>query len=401
MTRSGATRPTGRALFNLDFGPVSTRGVRARVDAERKPSIIAMRTKMTTAIVILTLAYPAGSLGRQIQPSQQAGGESAPRKAVSRLSSSVVTLVAKDASGRQEILEYGFFVDPWTIVTGYPPFREAVDKGARVTVIGANAIAYPGNLLSVDEDRRLAFIDVEVRGPLSLPLGKPGKIKTGDKIYLPFVKIAAGLPSPEAGDFIEMTTPVPQGYAGLPALDQSGKVVGVVVDQRFKSTPASGVIPVKELAGKLDAYFGVGNDPNKKPAKETSGAEPGSNRTAEGPTAEREAGGQIAFQPAEATRPTSEVALGRVDPEVRPKVLKSVRAYYTPAARAARVSGTVAVSVLIDERGEITETKFVSGHELLKLSALRAARQWLFAPALRNGVPVKVRYPIEFSFPLF
>jgi TonB family protein len=276
-----------------------------------------------------------------------------------------------------------------------------VDKGARVTVIGANAIAYPGNLLSVDEDRRLAFIDVEVRGPLSLPLGKPGKIKTGDKIYLPAVKIAAGSPPPEAGDFIEMTTPVPQGYTGLPALDQSGKVVGVVVDQRFKSTPDSGVIPVKELAGKLDAYFGVGNDPNKKPANKPSGAEPGSNRTAEGPTAEREAGGQIAFQPAEATRPTSEVALDLVDPNVRPKILKSVRGYYTPAARAARVSGVVTVSVLIDEQGEITETKVVSGHELLKLSALRAARQYLFAPALRDGVPVKVRISLPFSFSIY
>src|SRR5262249_43156038 len=178
-------------------------------------------------------------------------------------------------------------------------------------------------------------------------------------------------------------------------------VVGVVVDQRFKSTPASGVIPVKELAGKLDAYFGVGNDPNKKPANKPSGAEPGSNRTAQGPTAEREAGGQIAFQPAEATRPTSEVALGRVDPEVRPKVLKEVRGSYTPAARAARVSGTVTVSVLIDERGEISETKVVSGHELLKLPALRAARQWLFAPALRDGVPVKVRIPLGFSFSLY
>lgn len=242
---------------------------------------------------------------------------------------------------------------------------------------------------------------MEIRAPLSLPLGKPGKIKTGDKIFLPAVKIAAGSPSPGAGDFIEMTTPVPPGYAGLPALDQSGNVVGVVVDQRFKSTPASGVIPVKELTGKLDVYFSGGNDPDKKPAKKPSGAEPGSNRTAEGPAAEREAGGQVAFQPAEATRTTSEVALDRVDPNVRPRVLKSVKASYTPAARAARVSGIVVVSVLIDERGEISEAKAVSGHELLILPALRAARQCLFAPALRYGVPVKVRMPLEFSFYLY
>jgi TonB family protein len=360
-----------------------------------------MRTKMTTAIVILTLACPAGSWGRQIQPSQQAGAARTPGEAVSQLSSSVVTLVAKDASGRQEILEYGFFVDPWTIVTGYPPIKEAKDKGEQISVIGLNTIAYPANQVTVDQDRRLLFIDVEVRGPLSLPLGKPNKINTGDKIYLPAGKIAAGLQSPEAGALIEMTTPVPPGYAGLPALDQSGKVVGVVVDQRFKSTPASGVIPVKELAGKLDAYFSDGKDPNKNPAKKPPGAAPGSNRTAEGPTAEREAGGQVAFQPAEATRTTAEDAVDRLAPTVMPRALKRVKASYTPAARAARVNGNVVVSVVIDERGEISQAKAVSGHELLKLPALRAARQCLFAPALRNGVPVKMSASLEFSFSLY
>ena len=353
---------------------------------------------MITAIVILTLACPAGSWSRQIQPSQQAGAE---REAVSPLSSRVVTLVAKDANGRQEILEYGFFVDPWTIVTGYPPFKEATDKGAQVSVIGVNSVACPANQLMVDKDRMLLFIDMEVRGPLSFPFAKQGKINTGDKIYLPAGKIGDGLRSPEAGNLTEMTTPVPPGYAGLPALDQSGKVVGVVVDQRFKSTPASGVIPVKELAGKLDVYFSGGNDPDKKPAKKPSGAAPDSNRTADGPTAEREAGGQVAFQPAEATKPTAEEVLDRLSPTPRPRVLKSVRASYTPAARAARVKGNVVVSVLIDERGEISEAKAVSGPELLKLPALRAARQFLYVPTLRDGVPVKVRVNIEFPFSIY
>jgi TonB family protein len=356
---------------------------------------------MTTAIVILTLACPAGSWGRQIQPSQQAGAARTPGEAVSQLSPSVVTLVAKDASGRQEILEYGFFVDPWTIVTSYPPIKEAKDKGAQISVIGLNAIAYPPNQATVDQDRRLLFIDVEVRGPQSLPLGKPNKINTGDKIYLPAGTLAAELRSPEAGDLIEMTTPVSPRYAGLPALDQSGKVVGVVVDPRFKSTPSSGVMPVKELAGKLDAYFSDGKDPNKTPAKKTSGAAPGSNRTAEGPTAEREAGGQMAIQPAEATRTTAEDASDRAAPTVPPRALKRVKASYTPAARAARVNGNVVVSVVIDERGEISQAKAVSGHELLKLPALRAARQCLFAPALRNGVPVKTNASLEFSFSLY
>jgi TonB family protein len=359
---------------------------------------MAMRTKMTTAIVILTLACPAGSWGRQIQPSQQAG---AAREAVSQVSSSLVAFITKDASGRQVILEYGFFVDPWTIVSGYPPVKDAMDKGARISIIGANSVAYPANYLTTDQDQRLLFIDVEIRGPLPLPLGKSGKINTGAKIYLPAGKIAAGMRSPEDSGLIEMTTPVSPEYAGLPALDQSGKVVGLVVDPRFKSTPASGVIPIKELAGKLDAYFGDSKDPSKPPDKKPSSAAPGSNRTAEGPTAEKETGGQVAFQSAEATRTTAENASDRVDTTVRPRILKRVKASYTPEARAARVSGNVVVSITIDERGEISGAKAISGHELLKLPALRAARQCIFAPPLRDGVPVKSRASLEFPFHIY
>jgi TonB family protein len=109
----------------------------------------------------------------------------------------------------------------------------------------------------------------------------------------------------------------------------------------------------------------------------------------------------MAFQLAEATRTTAEDALDRLGPTVRPRVLKRVKASYTPAARAARVNGNVVVSVVIDERGEISQAKAVSGHELLKLSALRAARQCLFAPALRDGLPVKVRATLEFTFSLY
>ena len=69
----------------------------------------------------------------------------------------ICVLIAIDASGRQEILEYGFFVDPWTIVTGYPPYKEMKDKGAHISVIGANFGAYPANLLTVDKDQVKMF----------------------------------------------------------------------------------------------------------------------------------------------------------------------------------------------------------------------------------------------------
>src|SRR5262249_41569257 len=240
-------------------------------------------------------------------------------------------------------------------------------------------------------DHRLIFMDLQHRGPQSLPLGKTDKINPKNKVYLfPGIPAAESQASESAG-LIEMAIPLPSGYSGLPTLDQSGKVIGVAVDPRFKSAPASGVIPVKELASKLEAYFGAGKEAKNEPTRKSADVDPSSNKATDSPTAEREAGGQMALQPGEAGRTTAEDGFYRFNPFVRPKVLNRVRASYMRAALDARVSGSVVVNLTIDEQGEITQAKVVSGHELLKLSALRAARKCLFAPALQGGLPVKMK----------
>lgn len=66
--------------------------------------------------------------------------------------------------------------------------------------------------------------------------------------------------------------------------------------------------------------------------------------------------------------------------------------------KAARVGGTVAVSVLIDESGKVARAQAISGHPLLSQSALEAACRARFAPTLFNGPPVRVSGVLTYTF---
>ncbi len=63
---------------------------------------------------------------------------------------------------------------------------------------------------------------------------------------------------------------------------------------------------------------------------------------------------------------------------------------YPPIAAAARAQGSVSVQVLIDEEGNVVSAEAVSGHPLLRQSAVDAVRQWRFTPTRLSGQPVKV-----------
>jgi TonB family protein len=76
------------------------------------------------------------------------------------------------------------------------------------------------------------------------------------------------------------------------------------------------------------------------------------------------------------------------------------RPAYPPIARAARASGTVAVEIVVDERGCIASARAASGHPLLQSAATQAARQACFAPTLLSGEPVKVSGVITYNFVL-
>ena len=73
---------------------------------------------------------------------------------------------------------------------------------------------------------------------------------------------------------------------------------------------------------------------------------------------------------------------------------------YPAIARAAHISGTVTVQILVDESGRVVSASAVSGHPLLQQAAVSAARQARFSPTLLSGQPVKVSGVITYNFVL-
>lgn len=82
------------------------------------------------------------------------------------------------------------------------------------------------------------------------------------------------------------------------------------------------------------------------------------------------------------------------------KAVSKPPAVYPPAAKAARVSGTVAVEVEVDEDGNVAKAEAVSGPVLLREAAEDAAREARFTPTRLSGKPVRVSGIITYNFVL-
>ncbi len=101
-----------------------------------------------------------------------------------------------------------------------------------------------------------------------------------------------------------------------------------------------------------------------------------------------------------------------VEPEVKPGMLvelgpgvtppKSVKktfAKYPEAAKARKIQGTIVMRALVSETGNIIDIKVVSSpNKLLEDAAVKTVRGWVYEPARKEGVPVKVWIPVSMAF---
>ncbi len=114
---------------------------------------------------------------------------------------------------------------------------------------------------------------------------------------------------------------------------------------------------------------------------------------------------QVVEKPVEVPKPQEPtIATGSLvqisDPDVvRPKPIKRVAAKYPEIAKKQRVEGVVMLNVLIGETGKILDVKVVqTASPLLEQAAIDAVRQWVYEPATKKGVKVKVWVPVQMSF---
>ena len=71
---------------------------------------------------------------------------------------------------------------------------------------------------------------------------------------------------------------------------------------------------------------------------------------------------------------------------------------YPAEARAARVAGTVVVQITIDEYGNVTTARAISGHPLLQQPSVNAALMARFSPTFFMGEAVKVTGVLHYNF---
>jgi TonB family protein len=82
-----------------------------------------------------------------------------------------------------------------------------------------------------------------------------------------------------------------------------------------------------------------------------------------------------------------------------PKVLKEVKPQYTREALDAGVGGQVKLQAIVTASGDVADARVLQSLEpSLDNQALRALREWRFAPGTRNGQPAAIAVGIEMTF---
>ena len=82
------------------------------------------------------------------------------------------------------------------------------------------------------------------------------------------------------------------------------------------------------------------------------------------------------------------------------KLVHKVSPVYPELAVRAHVSGTVVLVAIIDEEGNVSDLKVLSGHPLLRDAALQAVQRWKYSPTILNGEPVPVQAMVTVVFTL-
>ena len=81
-----------------------------------------------------------------------------------------------------------------------------------------------------------------------------------------------------------------------------------------------------------------------------------------------------------------------------PRLIRKIQPQYPELAKETRTQGVVVLDCVIDQQGNVTQMKLVSGHPLLVQAALNAVRQWKYQPTLLNGIPVAVEMEVTVKF---
>jgi TonB family protein len=84
--------------------------------------------------------------------------------------------------------------------------------------------------------------------------------------------------------------------------------------------------------------------------------------------------------------------------DLAPLVLTSPQPIYPPIARAAHISGSVAIRLVVSDKGTVISASSISGPEMLRVSASDAAKHWTFHALQVGATPAPFTVDLNANF---
>ena len=272
--------------------------------------------------------------------------------AVQRGGGAVAALLAEDSSGRQTVVGNGFFMHPDLLATCYTIVKGRPKLFARLAI--SNTTLPVTEIVRYDEEVDLAF--VRVPGANAWPLSAPRNMLVGGTDVFVISNSKGTEPAVSHGVIsttrqsggesqIEITAPASAADVGSPVLNKRGEVIGLLTSVEEETK----VI----LATRRSELFAL---------------------------------------------LTGREAPLRID-IIKPVSLTFPKPHYTEKARNNKVSGTVAMRVLVGADGTVKQVEVIRGlPDGLTEEAVKSMRQTKFKPATKNGQPVDYWITTEASF---
>lgn len=355
--------PAGAVSFNQS-GPPWPRKPRSRKRVGRKKTTTPPRSKLgCLQVVVPRLTVPVGPNGpfEQKEPIVE-DNDTAPVLPYQRQVSALARVLASSQEG--------------SVVNPAPPTPAA---GTTPIPLPQQATVVEGGVLN---DKAISLPLVNARGPGVCDTGKvsvrvlvdeTGSVVSAKAISGPILARAAAVSAARRAKF------APTQLNGRPVL------VSGLLSYRFvrgKAKPIPGARPSnKNVLGSTDS--------DKEPIRVEKSMVMG--------IASEETGTAPSLRPPAAPPKIPEFVQGGV---LNGKAINLPHPPYPAVARAASASGDVSVRVMVDEEGNVISAEAISGHPLLRASAVSAARGAKFSQTKYSGVPVKVSGVILYQYNL-
>ncbi|HET9316864.1 MAG TPA: TonB family protein [Vicinamibacteria bacterium] len=98
---------------------------------------------------------------------------------------------------------------------------------------------------------------------------------------------------------------------------------------------------------------------------------------------------------------TGDLPLPVANPDQPPRLLHRVQPEYPQQAFTQKVEGTVTVEILIDAAGKVRRPRVIHSIPQLDEAVVAAVRQWVFAPAMKDGRPVATLALVPMKFQIY